>query len=75
MSVSAATRISLFRFLGWVARARAGGSASTKPFALTKMMDTPELELSAKERVVAMWNIQHHKSSEAFGCCLVADAC
>jgi len=25
------------------------------------MMDTPELELSPKERVVATWNLQRHR--------------
>jgi hypothetical protein len=42
-------------------------SALTRPSALMRMMDMPGLELSAKERVMAMWNFQHHRY-------LVADA-
>jgi len=36
-------------------------SASTRPSVLTKMMDTPGLELSPKGRVVATWNLQHRR--------------
>jgi hypothetical protein len=64
-SVSAATSIS-FPGMGGAGRlsvspSSAGGSASSRPSALTKMMDTPELELSAKARVVATWNLQRRR--------------
>ncbi|KIJ92648.1 hypothetical protein K443DRAFT_13452 [Laccaria amethystina LaAM-08-1] len=61
-SVSAATNIS-FPGMGDAGRlsvspSSAGASASTRPSTLTKMMDTPEIELSAQERFVATWNWQ-----------------
>ena len=53
-SVSAAGRLS-------VSPSSTGASISTRPSALTKMMDTPEMELSAKERLVATWNLQRRR--------------
>ena len=64
-SVSAATSISIPGMGGAgrlsVSPSSAGASASSRSSALTKMMDTPELELSAKERVVATWNLQRRR--------------
>ena len=53
----------------------AGGSASTRPSALMRMMDIPELELSAKERVMAMWRISSKSISVPMACMGVADEC
>jgi hypothetical protein len=44
-----------------VSPSSAGPPASTRPSALTKMMDTPEIEMSAQERFVATWNWQRHR--------------
>ena len=53
----------------------AGGSAWTRPSALTRMMGIPELELSAKERVMAMWRISSKSISVPMACTGVADEC
>ena len=64
-SVSAAKSISFPGMAGAgrlsVSPSSAGASASTRPSALTKVMDTPEPKLPAQERVVFTWNLQRRR--------------